>query len=446
MRITFLFFLILGTPIQINSELIKLVLVRNGESIWNQLNLFVGWTDVQLSPKGKEDAIGAGKLLKEEGYIFDVCYTSVLKRSIKTAIHLLDEIDQLHIPIIKHYRLNGRHYGALQGLNKEDISLKYGEERVKSWRKSYDIPPPSLRHEDRRNPANQLQYKDYPKEQLPLRESFKDIVNRVVPYYEKVILPDIKSGKKVLITAHSNSLRALIKYLDNVSEQEIINFDIRNGVPLIYELDDNLKPVKRYYLDKNSQYEDIYSKIRRPDLDLDIIITDQLSQEQEKIVFEICKNADDDFVPPLSTRVDTTHKFKETANIQVPKDKGLQIFFNEIKKESFIFIMNKGKIGGFMSFIKDYSLHLDDGIVICDYITTIIIDSNSRNRGFTKKMYEVILKERKDKKIATRTWSTNFTHMHILDKLGFKLVQRDKDDRGVNIDTVYYLKNPEEML
>ena len=446
MRITFLFFLILGIPIYISDEVIKLVLVRNGESIWNQLNLFAGWTDVQLSPKGEEDAIRAGKLLKQEGYIFDICYTSVLKRSIKTAIHLLDEIDQLYIPLVKHFRLNGRHYGALQGLNKEVTYLKYGEEKVKSWRKSYDNPPPSLHHEDKRNPANQLQYKDYPKEQLPLRESFKDILDRVIPYYQKVILPDIKSGKKVLITAHSNSLRALIKYLDNISEQEIVNFRIRNGVPLIYELDDNLKPVKRYYLDNKSQYEDIYSKIRRPDLELDSIVVDKLSEEQEKIVFEICKDADDDFVPPLSSRVDTVHKFKDTANIQIPKDKGLQIFFNEIKKESFIFIMNKGKIGGFMSFIKDYSLHLDDDVVICDYITIIIIDSRYRNKGFTKKMYEVILKERKGKKIATRTWSTNFAHMHILDKLGFKLVQRDIDDRGVNIDTVYYLKNTDETL
>ena len=218
MRTTFLFYLILGISYQSldNPDLIKLVLVRNGESIWNQLNLFVGWSDVKLSSKGKEDAIGAGKLLKQQGFIFDICYTSVLKRSIQTAIHLLDEIDQLYIPIIKHYRLNGRHYGALQGMNKEVINLKYGSDKVRAWKTSYDNAPPSLHEEDYRNPAKQLQYRDYPKENLPLRESFKDIIDRVIPYYQEVILPDIKQGKKVLITAHSNSLRALIKHYLNV--------------------------------------------------------------------------------------------------------------------------------------------------------------------------------------------------------------------------------------
>lgn len=444
MRTTFLFYLILGISYQSldNPDLIKLVLVRNGESIWNQLNLFVGWSDVKLSSKGKEDAIGAGKLLKQQGFIFDICYTSVLKRSIQTAIHLLDEIDQLYIPIIKHYRLNGRHYGALQGMNKEVINLKYGSDKVKAWKTSYDNPPPSLHEEDYRNPAKQLQYKDYPKENLPLRESFKDIIDRVIPYYQEVILPDIKQGKKVLITAHSNSLRALIKHLDDVSDQDIINLKIRNGVPLIYELDNNLKPIKRYYLD-NKHYEDIFSQIRNPELDF--IFVDKLNLEQEKTVYEICKKADMDFVPPLSARIDTVHKFKDAVNNNknhIPNDQGLKIFFDEIKKESFLFIVNHGRIEGFMSFIKDYSLSLDEGIVVCDYITIIIIDSRNRNKGFTKKMYDVILKERKGKKIATRTWSTNYSHMHILDKLGFKLVQRDLDDRGVNIDTVYYLKTP----
>ena len=346
MRTTFLFFLILGISYQSvdNQDLIRLVLVRNGESIWNQLNLFVGWSDVKLSPKGKEDAIGAGKLLKEQGFIFDICYTSVLKRSIQTAIHLLDEIDQLYIPIIKHYKLNGRHYGALQGMNKELINIKYGSDKVRAWKNSYDNPPPSLHEEDYRNPAKQLQYRDYPKEHLPLRESFKDIIDRVIPYYQEVILPDIKQGKKVLITAHSNSLRALIKHLDDISEQEIINFKIRNGVPLIYELDNNLKPIKRYYID-NKQYEDIFSRIKNPELDF--IFVDQLNQEQEKIVYDICKKADMDFVPPLSARVDTVHKFKDSVNNNinhVPNDEGLKIFFDEIKKESFLFIMNQGKI------------------------------------------------------------------------------------------------------
>ena len=433
------FFLLLVIFLKVKSELIKLVLVRNGESIWNQLNLFAGWTDIQLSEKGKEDSIKAGKLLRESGYIFDVCYTSFLKRSIQTAIHLLEEIDQLYIPIIKNYRLNGRHYGALQGLNKKDTSEKYGKEKVKAWRKSYDYPPPSLKESDERNPANQKQYRDYPKENLPLHESMKDIINRVVPYYQEVILPDIQSGKKVLITAHANSLRALIKHLDDVSDHEITHLEIRNGVPIIYELNENLKPIKRYYLDNQSNEEDIFSKIKIKE-DLNIIMVDKLSEEQEKIVWEIVKEADTDFVPPLSARADTVQKFKDIPNVK--GDKEPFNFFEEIKKETFIFIINNGKIEGFMSFIKDYDLRINENVVVCDYITTIIIDSNNRNKGYTKKMYDVILNERKEKNIATRTWSTNHSHMHILDKLGFKLVQRDIDDRGVNIDTVYYLKNP----
>ena len=181
MRNLFFFFLLSAILFQIKSESIKLVLVRNGESIWNQLNLFVGWTDVQLSEQGRKNAIDAGKLLKDGGYIFDVCYTSFLKRSIQTAIHLLDEIDQLYIPIIKSYLLNGRHYGALQGLNKQDALNKYGIKGIKTWKESYDYPPPSLEEHDERNPANQKQYKNYPNENLPLHESLKDINNRVVP-------------------------------------------------------------------------------------------------------------------------------------------------------------------------------------------------------------------------------------------------------------------------
>ena len=434
--ISFVLFLVIN--FQLKCELIKLVIVRNGESTWNQLNLFVGWTDVQLSEQGRKNAIEAEKLVKEGGYIFDICYTSLLKRSIKTAIHLLEEIDQLYIPIIKNYRLNGRHYGALQGLNKKDTSDKYGTEKVKEWRKSFDNPPPSLQENDERNPANQKQYKDYPKENLPLHESMKDIINRVIPYYKEVILPDIQSGKKVLITAHANSIRALIHHLDDISEKEISSLEIRTGVPLIYELDDNLKPIKRYYLD-NKASEDIFSKIKIKE-DINIIFVDKLSNEQEKIVWEIVKQADTDFVPPLSARADTVQKFRDIPNVK--GDKEPFNFFEEIKKETFIFIINNGKIEGFMSFIKDYKLKINDNIVICDYITTIIIDSKNRNKGYTKKMYDVILSERKEKNIATRTWSTNHSHMHILDKLCFKLVQRDIDDRGVNIDTVYYLKNP----
>ena len=436
MRILCFFFLISSFFFQSQAELIKLVLVRNGESTWSQMNLFVGWTDVRLSEKGKNDAKNAGKLLKEGGYIFDICYTSFLKRAIQTAIHLLDEIDQLHIPIVKHYSLNGKHYGALQGLNKKDTLDKYGTDKVKAWRKSYDFPPPSLEETDERNPANQDKYKNYPKENLPLHESLKDTINRVIPYYEEVILPEIKSGKKVLITAHSNSLKALIKHLDDIPEQKILDLKIRNGVPIIYELDINLKPIKRYYLDNQSEQIDIFSQIQ--DINLKIISVEKLSEEQEKLVYQICVKADTDFVPPLSARTDTIQKFKDIPN--VPNSNGPKVFFEEIKKEQFIFIINDGKIEGFMSFIKDYELHLDDEIIICDYITTIIIDSKNRNKGYTKKMYDVILNERKDRNIGTRTWSTNHSHLHILDKLGFKLVRTDKDDRGINIDSVYYLK------
>ena len=436
MRILCFFFLISSFFFQSHSELIKLVLVRNGESTWSQMNLFVGWTDVRLSEKGKNDAKNAGKLLREGGYIFDICYTSFLKRAIQTAIHLLDEIDQLHIPIVKHYSLNGKHYGALQGLNKKDTLDKYGTDKVKAWRKSYDFPPPSLDETDERNPANQDKYKNYPKENLPLHESFKDTINRVIPYYEEVILPEIKSGKKVLITAHSNSLKALIKHLDDLPEQQILDLKIRNGVPIIYELDINLKPIKRYYLDNQSEQIDIFSQIQ--DISLKIISVEKLTEEQEQLVYQICVKADTDFVPPLSARTDTIQKFKDIPN--VPNSNGPKVFFDEIKKEQFIFIINEGKIEGFMSFIKDYELHLDDEIIICDYITTIIIDSKNRNKGYTKKMYDVILNERKGRNIGTRTWSTNHSHLHILDKLGFKLVRTDKDDRGKNIDSVYYLK------
>jgi bisphosphoglycerate-dependent phosphoglycerate mutase family 1 len=347
----------------------------------------------------------------------------------------LEEIDQLHIPIVKHYSLNGKHYGALQGLNKKDTSDKYGIDKVKAWRKSYDFPPPSLKENDERNPANQNKYRNYPKENLPLRESLKDIINRVIPYYEEVISPEIKSGKKVLITAHSNSLKALIKHLDDIPEQQILDLKIRNGVPIIYELDFNLKPIKRYYIDNQEQI-DIFSQI--DSANLEIISVEKLNEEQEKLVYQICVKADTDFVPPLSARTNSIQKFRDIPN--VPNSDGPKIFFEEIKKEQFVFIINNGRIEGFMSFIKDYEMHAGDEIIICDYITTIIIDSRNRNKGYTKKMYDAILNERKDRTIGTRTWSTNHSHLHILDKLGFKLVHTDKDDRGVNIDSVYYVK------
>lgn len=228
--------------------MIKLVLIRHGESEWNKLNLFTGWTDVELSEKGVEEAKNGGKLLKEGGYSFDVCYTSYLKRAIHTAWHVLDGVDEAYIPVIKDWHLNERHYGALQGLNKAETAAKYGAEQVHQWRRSFDIAPPELEADDPRNPANQVQYKGVDPKVLPLHESLKDTIARVVPYYNEVIVPEIKSGKKVLIAAHGNSLRALVKYLDNISDADIAGLNIPTGVPLVYELDEDLKPIKHYYL------------------------------------------------------------------------------------------------------------------------------------------------------------------------------------------------------
>lgn len=228
--------------------MIKLVLIRHGESEWNKLNLFTGWTDVELSEKGVEEAKNGGKLLKEGGYSFDVCYTSYLKRAIHTAWHVLDGVDEDYIPVIKDWHLNERHYGALQGLNKAETAAKYGAEQVHQWRRSFDIAPPELEADDPRNPANQVQYKGVNPKVLPLHESLKDTIARVVPYYNEVIVPEIKAGKKVLIAAHGNSLRALVKYLDNISDADIAGLNIPTGVPLVYELDEDLKPIKHYYL------------------------------------------------------------------------------------------------------------------------------------------------------------------------------------------------------
>lgn len=228
--------------------MIKLVLIRHGESEWNKLNLFTGWTDVELSEKGVEEAKNGGKLLKEGGYSFDVCYTSYLKRAIHTAWHVLDGVDEAYIPVIKDWHLNERHYGALQGLNKAETAAKYGAEQVHQWRRSFDIAPPELEADDPRNPANQVQYKGVDSKVLPLHESLKDTIARVVPYYNEVIVPEIKAGKKVLIAAHGNSLRALVKYLDNISDEDIAGLNIPTGVPLVYELDEDLKPIKHYYL------------------------------------------------------------------------------------------------------------------------------------------------------------------------------------------------------
>lgn len=226
----------------------KLVLIRHGESEWNKLNLFTGWTDVDLTEKGIAEAKEGGKQLKEGGFTFDIAFTSVLKRAIKTLNIVLEEMGMDWLPVVKDWRLNERHYGALQGLNKAETAAKYGDEQVLVWRRSYDVPPPSLEENDERYPANDPRYKYIDKGDIPLTESLKLTVDRFLPFWHDTIAPTIKSGNKVIIAAHGNSLRALVKYLDNVSEDEIVKLNIPTGVPLVYELDKNLKPIKHYYL------------------------------------------------------------------------------------------------------------------------------------------------------------------------------------------------------
>ncbi len=226
----------------------KLVFLRHGESIWNKENRFSGWTDVDLSEKGIQEAKEAAKLLKEGDYSFDIAFTSVLKRGIRTLWIVLDEMDLMWIPVYRSWRLNERHYGALQGFYKAKMAAEIGEEQVLIWRRSYDVPPPPLKTSDPRYPENERKYEELTADQLPLTECLKDTVTRVLPYWHETIAPTIKSGKRILISAHGNSLRALVKYLDNVSDEEILKLNIPTGVPLIYELDDNLKPIKHYYL------------------------------------------------------------------------------------------------------------------------------------------------------------------------------------------------------
>jgi len=227
---------------------IKLVLVRHGESVWNKENRFTGWTDVDLSEQGRREAQEAGAALKAGGYTFDVAYTSVLKRAIRTLWMVLDEMDLMWIPVHRSWRLNERHYGALQVLNKAETAEKFGEAQVKIWRRSYDIPPPALTPEDERYPGRDPRYRGLSKAELPLTECLKDTVARFLPLWHETIAPEIRQGRKVLITAHGNSLRALVKYLDNVSEKDIIELNIPTGMPLVYELDEQLKPLNRYYL------------------------------------------------------------------------------------------------------------------------------------------------------------------------------------------------------
>ncbi len=226
----------------------KLVLLRHGESVWNKENRFTGWTDVDLSARGVEEAGQAGRLLSSAGLSFDVAYTSLLKRAIRTLYIAQCEMDLLWIPVYKSWRLNERHYGALQGLNKAETAAKFGERQVLLWRRSYDVPPPALSDEDERYPGRDPRYADLAPGELPLTECLKDTVARFIPYWLSVIAPAVKDGKRVLITAHGNSLRALIKYLDNVSDQEIIELNVPTGLPLVYELDDDLKPIRSYYL------------------------------------------------------------------------------------------------------------------------------------------------------------------------------------------------------
>lgn len=233
----------------------KLVIVRHGESEWNKLNLFTGWTDVDLSDQGKHEAKNAGKLLKEEGYDFDICYTSYLKRAIHTLNIILEELDREWLPVEKSWKLNERHYGALQGLNKTETAEKFGEEQVKIWRRSYDIKPPVLEEGDTRSPRNQAQYRSLTEAEIPLAESLKDTVARVMPYFEQTIKEDMKQGKRVLIAAHGNSIRALVKYFDGLTDEEIISVNIPTGVPLVYEFDEDFHLIKSYYLGDKAAVE-----------------------------------------------------------------------------------------------------------------------------------------------------------------------------------------------
>lgn len=226
----------------------KIVLLRHGESTWNKENRFTGWTDVGLSDKGREEARKAGAALKKEGFVFDIAFTSVLKRAIKTLWIALEEMDMMYIPVQNSWRLNERHYGALQGLNKSETAAKFGENQVLIWRRSYDVRPPALKLGDKRSPKNDPRYKDMDLKDIPLTECLKDTVARFLPFWHETIAPAIKSGKKIIIAAHGNSLRALVKYLDNVSEKDIVNLNIPTGMPLVYELDKNLKAIKHYYL------------------------------------------------------------------------------------------------------------------------------------------------------------------------------------------------------
>jgi 2,3-bisphosphoglycerate-dependent phosphoglycerate mutase len=226
----------------------KVVLLRHGQSQWNLENRFTGWTDVDLTDQGREEAKAAGLVLKEKGFIFDKAHTSVLKRAIRTLWIALDELDQMWLPVRRDWRLNERHYGALQGLNKSETAEKHGEEQVLIWRRSYDIPPPALAEDNEHYPGHDPRYANLTSEELPLTECLKDTVERFLPYWHEAIVPEIKEGQRVIIAAHGNSLRALVQYLDGLSEEAVLKLNIPTGMPLVYELDDDLKPIKNYYL------------------------------------------------------------------------------------------------------------------------------------------------------------------------------------------------------
>jgi 2,3-bisphosphoglycerate-dependent phosphoglycerate mutase len=226
----------------------KLVLLRHGQSQWNLDNRFTGWHDVDLTDQGCEEAKAAGRVLKENGFVFDQAHTSLLKRAIRTLWLALDELDQMWLPVRRDWRLNERHYGALQGLNKSETAEKHGEEQVLIWRRAYDVPPPALEKSDERWPGHDARYSDLTEAQLPLTECLADTVDRFLPYWHETIAPEIKAGKRVIIAAHGNSLRALVKYLDDVSDEAILKLNIPTGMPLVYELDEDLKPIKNYYL------------------------------------------------------------------------------------------------------------------------------------------------------------------------------------------------------
>ena len=226
----------------------KLVLIRHGESTWNQTNRFTGWTDVDLTELGVEQAKNAGRLLKAGGYDFDIAYTSMLKRATRTLWHCLDEMDRTWLPVVNSWRLNERHYGALQGLNKAETAKQYGDAQVLVWRRSYDTPPPALEATDARSERGDLRYARLKPEQIPLTECLKDTVERVMPFWNEALAPAMKAGKRIVVAAHGNSIRALVKYLDNIADDAIVGVNIPNGIPLVYELDSDLKPIRHHYL------------------------------------------------------------------------------------------------------------------------------------------------------------------------------------------------------